>query len=39
MTPLNTSTGAVCDTTAQDRIRELVLEAYTEFEEHSEATE
>src|SRR6202030_3641226 len=26
------------DTTAQDRIRELVLEAYAEFEERSEAT-
>jgi len=26
------------DTMAQDRIRELVLEAYTEFEERSEAT-
>ena len=26
------------DTTAQDRVRELVLEAYAEFEERSEAT-
>src|SRR5438445_12667064 len=26
------------DTTAQDRVRELVLEAYAEFEDRSEAT-
>jgi hypothetical protein len=28
----------VADSTAQDRIRQLVLEAYAEFEERSEAT-
>ena len=28
----------IADNTAQDRIRELVLEAYAEFEERSEAT-
>jgi hypothetical protein len=28
----------IVDTTAQDRIRELVLEAYAEFEERAEAT-
>ena len=29
---------SIGDATAQDRIRELVLEAYAEFEERSEAT-
>ena len=29
---------SIADTTAQDRIRDLVLEAYAEFEERSEAT-